>query len=56
MSMKGNGSGIQSGGLSWAKKMVVLRTEVSGIWLFYNFFIRLVYNWLLGYYIGDWTL
>ena len=28
---KGNGLGIQSGGSSWAKKMVVLRTEIGAV-------------------------
>ena len=36
MGMKENGRGIQFDGSSWAKKMVDLKTETSGFWLFYN--------------------
>ena len=43
--------GIQFGGSSLAKKMVVLRTKVSGMWLFYNLFLCVFYTGLLGYYV-----
>ena len=36
--------------------MVVLRTEISGMWMFYNLFIRLVDIWLLCYNVGNWIL
>ena len=48
--------GIQLGGLSWAKKMVVLRTKVSGMWLFYTLFVCVFYTGLLGYYVLNWAL
>ena len=37
-----NGWGIQSVGSSWAKKMIVLRTEICCVWLFYNLFMCVV--------------
>ena len=43
--------GIQLGGSSWAKKMVVLRTKVSEMWLFYNLFVCVFYTVLLGYFL-----
>ena len=48
--------GIRFGGSSWAKKMVVLRTKFSAMWLFYNFFLCVVWIWLLCYYMLDWAL
>ena len=39
MGRKGNGLGNQSGGSTWAKKRVVLRTEIGDMLLFYNLFI-----------------
>ena len=38
----GNSSGIQLGGSSWVKKLVALRTEISGMWLFDVLFICVV--------------
>ena len=49
---KGNEQGIQLVGLSWAKKMNVLRTKFYGVRLFYNLFISLVDSWLLECYMG----
>ena len=43
--------GIQLGGSSWAKKIVVLRTKISGLWLFYNMFDCVFHVGLLGYYV-----
>ena len=37
-----NGWGIKSVGSSWAKKMIVLRTEIYCVSLFYNLFICVV--------------
>ena len=37
--MRENGSVIQSGGSSRAKKMFVLRTKICDMGLFYDFFI-----------------
>ena len=48
--------GIQLGSSSWAKKMIILRTKVSGMWLFYNLFTCVVYTGLLGYYVLNWSL
>ena len=48
--------GIQFGSSSWAKKIVVLTPKLSGMWLFYNWFVCVVYNRLLGYYMLDWAL
>ena len=39
---------LHFGGSSWAKKMVVLRTKVSGMRLFYNLFVFVFYFELLG--------
>ena len=47
---------IQLGASSWAKKMVVLRTKVSGMWLFYNLLVFFFYIRLLGYYVLNWAL
>ena len=47
--------GIQFGGSSWVKKMVVLRTKISGVWLFYNLYICVVYVGLLGYDVLVWA-
>ena len=47
---------IQLGGSSWAKKIVVLRTKVSGMWLFYNLLVCVFYFKLLGYYVLNWAL
>ena len=48
--------GIQFGGSSWAKKMVILRTKFSGMWLFCNLFVCVVFIELLVYYMLDWAL
>ena len=42
MDTKGNDLVIHSGGSSWAKKMIVLRTDLCGMSLFYNLFIFVV--------------
>ena len=47
---------IQLCGSSWAKKMVVLRTKVSGMRLFYNLFVFDFYIGFLGYYALNWAL
>ena len=47
---------IQLGGSSWAKKMVDLRTKVSGMWLFYNLLVWVFFIRLLGYYVLTWDL
>ena len=51
----GSGSGIQFGGSPWAKKMIVLRTEISGLWLFDDLFICVLYVWLMEYYMRNWA-
>ena len=38
------------------KKMVVLRTKISGMWLFYNLFLFVFYVGLLGSYVLNWAL
>ena len=40
-----------AGGSSRAKKMVVLRTNFSDMCLFYNFFVCVIYIWLLCYFM-----
>ena len=40
---------IKLGGSSWAKKMVVLRTQFCGVWLFYDLFICGFYIRRCGY-------
>ena len=47
---------IQLGGSSSAKKMVVLRTKVSGMWLLYKLLACVFYNRLLAYYVLNWAL
>ena len=44
--------GIQLGGSSWAKNMVVLRTKASGMWLFYNLLVCVFYPGLLCVELG----
>ena len=46
--MKSNGGGFQSDGSSWARRMIVMRTKVSGKWLFYNLSICFLSVWLRG--------
>ena len=46
----------QLGGASWARKMVVLRTKVSGILLFYDLLACVFYIGWLGYYVLNWAL
>ena len=53
MGKKGNGRGIQSGGSSWAKKIVVLRTQIGSVWLFYDLFVCIFYIGLMGYYMSN---
>ena len=48
--------GIQLGGSSWAEKMVVLRTKISAMSLFYNLFVCVFCVGLLGYYVLNWAL
>ena len=48
--------GIQLGGSSLAKKMVVLKRKISGMWLFYNLFVCVFHVGLLGYYVLNWAL
>ena len=38
------------------KKMVVLRTETSGVWLFYVLFVCVLYIRLMSNYLSSWTL
>ena len=47
---------LQLGGSSWAKKSVVLRTKVSGMRLFDNLFLCVIYVGLLCYYVSNWVL
>ena len=56
MGRKLNDGGVQFSGSSWAKKMVVLRTKFSGMWLFYNLFVCVIFVWLLCYHMLDWAL
>ena len=48
--------GIQLGGSSWAEKMVVLRTKISDMWLFYDFFVCVFRVGLLGFCVLNWAL
>ena len=47
---------IQLGCSSWAKRMVVLRTKVSGMWLFYNLLVCVFYIRLFDYNVLNWAL
>ena len=47
---------LQLGGSLWAEKMVVLRTKVSGMRLFYNLFVCVIYVGLFCYYVSNWAL
>ena len=46
-----NDGGIRVGGSSWAKKMVVLRTEFSGMCLFYKLFVCHLYVVVMLLYV-----
>ena len=55
MDRKRNGRGIQFVGSSWAKKMIVLRTEIYCVWLYYNVFNCVVNIRLIECYVRYWT-
>ena len=47
---------LQFGGSLWAKKMVVLRTKISGKRFYYKLFLCVIDVGLLGCYVLNWAL
>ena len=51
-----NSWGVQTGGSSWAKRIVVLRTKNFGMWVLYNLFICVVKICLMDCCMSYWAL
>ena len=47
---------LQLGSSLRAKKMIVLRRQISGMSLFYNLFVCVIFVGLFCYYVSNWAL